>query len=60
MAQEHFHNRSLLKPIAKGFRRIFQRRCPDHFAHTACFPALEQSWTWLTTPSLHYSASSTA
>lgn len=44
MAQEHFHNTSLLKPTAKGFGQIFQLRCPDRFAHTACFPALEQSW----------------
>lgn len=58
MAREHFYITSLLKPTAKGLGQIFQLRCPDHFAHTACFPALKQSSAWLTTPSLHYLASS--
>lgn len=61
MAQEHFHNTSLLKPAAQGVGWIFQLRCPDHFAHTACFPALNHgpdSPPLLCT--IHYSPSSAA
>lgn len=61
MAQEHFHKTSLLKPAAQGVGWVFQLRCPDHFAHTACFPALNHgpdSPPLLCT--IHYSPSSAA